>query len=280
MNLLWALVLGLLAGVREVQKELRPERPVTDLVPEVGKGSYAGISIRHLLDMRAGIVYDENYAETGGPIVEYRKAMGWNPVEPNDRPADVRSFLATLNEPSRPHGGPTNYVSPGTDLLGWALDFATGAVGLALLLCGWRLLRGPELPDRVLALDTMYINALALLMRSREDIRAACARLADPQGLEGAPSTVAGLGLLDIGFGSPELQTLATLALALVLFSDGVTLNIRELRPRRALLLRLAQRLRLGVRVRLEAGHHHALELELDGALDVGEQLQLVDADQ
>ena len=32
------------------------------------------------LDMRAGIVYDENYAETGGPIVEYRKAMGWNPA--------------------------------------------------------------------------------------------------------------------------------------------------------------------------------------------------------
>lgn len=50
------------------------------------------------------------------------------------------------------------------NLLGWALDFATGAVGLALLLCGWRLLRGPELPDRVLALDTMYINALALVI--------------------------------------------------------------------------------------------------------------------
>jgi len=113
-------MLGLLAGVRAVQKELRPERPVNDLVPEVGNGSYAGISIRNLLDMRAGIIYDENYAETAGPIVEYRKAMGWNPVEQGDRPADVRSFLATLNEPSQPHGGPTNYVSPGTDLLGWA----------------------------------------------------------------------------------------------------------------------------------------------------------------
>ena len=119
-------MLGLLAGVRAVQKELRPERPVTDLVPEVGNGSYAGISIRNLLDMRAGIVYDENYAETAGPIVEYRKAMGWNPVEQGDRPADVRSFLATLNEPSQPHGGPTNYVSPGTDLLGWAIERATG----------------------------------------------------------------------------------------------------------------------------------------------------------
>lgn len=45
-----------------------------------------------------------------------------------------------------------------------ALDFATGAVGLALLLCLWRLLRGPEPTDRVLALDTMYVNVVALVV--------------------------------------------------------------------------------------------------------------------
>ncbi|MDN3543704.1 K+/H+ antiporter subunit F [Kinneretia asaccharophila] len=55
-------------------------------------------------------------------------------------------------------------MSASLNLLGWALDFATIAVGLALVLCGWRLLRGPEAPDRVLALDTMYINALALVI--------------------------------------------------------------------------------------------------------------------
>jgi multicomponent K+:H+ antiporter subunit F len=31
-------------------------------------------------------------------------------------------------------------------------------------LCTWRLLRGPELPDRVLALDTMYVNIVALVV--------------------------------------------------------------------------------------------------------------------
>lgn len=51
-----------------------------------------------------------------------------------------------------------------SSLLPLALDFATGAVGLALLLCGWRLLFGPEPTDRVLALDTMYVNALALVV--------------------------------------------------------------------------------------------------------------------
>ena len=47
-------------------------------------------------------------------------------------------------------------------ILQLALDFALGAVALALLLCCWRLLRGPETTDRLLALDTMYINAVAL----------------------------------------------------------------------------------------------------------------------
>lgn len=46
----------------------------------------------------------------------------------------------------------------------WALNFALAAVGLALVLCAWRLLRGPEATDRVLALDTMYINVVGLVV--------------------------------------------------------------------------------------------------------------------
>ena len=45
-----------------------------------------------------------------------------------------------------------------------ALMFAIGAVGLAMLLCIWRLLLGPTLPDRVLALDTLYINVVAFVV--------------------------------------------------------------------------------------------------------------------
>jgi multicomponent K+:H+ antiporter subunit F len=35
---------------------------------------------------------------------------------------------------------------------------------LAMALNAWRLLRGPSAVDRILALDTLYINALALLV--------------------------------------------------------------------------------------------------------------------
>jgi multicomponent K+:H+ antiporter subunit F len=44
------------------------------------------------------------------------------------------------------------------------LPFVGAAFVLALLLAFTRLLRGPALVDRVLALDTMYVNALALLI--------------------------------------------------------------------------------------------------------------------
>jgi multicomponent K+:H+ antiporter subunit F len=44
------------------------------------------------------------------------------------------------------------------------LPIVAGLLALALALAAWRLMRGPSAPDRVLALDTLYINALALLV--------------------------------------------------------------------------------------------------------------------
>ncbi|ETI59333.1 K+/H+ antiporter subunit F [Marinomonas profundimaris] len=35
---------------------------------------------------------------------------------------------------------------------------------IALILNLWRLLQGPSISDRILALDTMYINAIALIL--------------------------------------------------------------------------------------------------------------------
>lgn len=45
-----------------------------------------------------------------------------------------------------------------------AVAVALYAVGLAMLMSLWRLLRGPSMPDRILALDTLYVNTIALLI--------------------------------------------------------------------------------------------------------------------
>ncbi len=49
-------------------------------------------------------------------------------------------------------------------VLALALNIGIGAVTLAVLLCALRLLRGPTITDRVLALDTLYMNAVALIV--------------------------------------------------------------------------------------------------------------------
>jgi multicomponent K+:H+ antiporter subunit D len=45
-----------------------------------------------------------------------------------------------------------------------ALIFAFGCYGLGLLANLWRITRGPDVADRILALDTMVINLIALLI--------------------------------------------------------------------------------------------------------------------
>lgn len=46
----------------------------------------------------------------------------------------------------------------------YALAFAIACFGTGLLLNLWRLARGPHMPDRILALDTMVVNVIALIV--------------------------------------------------------------------------------------------------------------------
>jgi CubicO group peptidase (beta-lactamase class C family) len=119
-------LLGLLAGVLAARGDLAPDRFVTDVVPEVTGTAYQGATIRHLLDMRAGVAFDEDYLATSGPIVAYRKAGGWNPLGPGETPSDLRSFYRELTKSAGSHGGAVSYISPNTDLLGWVIERATG----------------------------------------------------------------------------------------------------------------------------------------------------------
>ncbi|UCZ57860.1 K+/H+ antiporter subunit F [Desulfurispirillum indicum] len=49
-------------------------------------------------------------------------------------------------------------------MLSIAIPIAFVMMCIAQLLNLYRLLKGPSLPDRILALDTMYINAIALFI--------------------------------------------------------------------------------------------------------------------
>ncbi|MGH1357792.1 MAG: monovalent cation/H+ antiporter complex subunit F [Burkholderiaceae bacterium] len=49
-------------------------------------------------------------------------------------------------------------------MLAIALNITYVAFSVACLLCLWRLYLGPDMTDRLLALDTLYINAMGLAM--------------------------------------------------------------------------------------------------------------------
>jgi multicomponent K+:H+ antiporter subunit F len=51
-----------------------------------------------------------------------------------------------------------------TLLLAWCITTAQILLGLAMACAVWRLLRGPRAQDRVLGLDTLYANAMLLLV--------------------------------------------------------------------------------------------------------------------
>jgi CubicO group peptidase (beta-lactamase class C family) len=119
-------VLGLLTGILVSEGILDPEGQVTIVIPEVSETAYQGATIRHLLDMRTGVAFDEDYTATSGLIVEYRKATNWHPSGPGDCPSDLRSSYQGLRAPDGKHGGRFHYVSPNSDLLGWVIERATG----------------------------------------------------------------------------------------------------------------------------------------------------------
>ncbi|MVW75264.1 K+/H+ antiporter subunit F [Pseudomonas xionganensis] len=49
-------------------------------------------------------------------------------------------------------------------MLAYVIPLCLAIMTLALILTLLRLIKGPDLPDRILALDTLYINAIALIV--------------------------------------------------------------------------------------------------------------------
>lgn len=119
-------VLGLIVGILVERGKLDLKTLVTSWIPEVQKTAYAGATLRDLIDMRVGIFFDEDYLASAGPIIEYRKAQGWDPPAPGEKPTDLRHFFGLLTERDGSHNERFHYVSPNTDLMGWVIERATG----------------------------------------------------------------------------------------------------------------------------------------------------------
>jgi hypothetical protein len=115
-------IVGILVG----RGALSPSDLVTRHVPELSGTSFDGCTVRHLLDMRAGTAFDEDYDNADADVRVYEQVYLWRRRTRDDLPADATSYFATLSN-AREHGGPFEYRSVLTDVLGWVAERAGGA---------------------------------------------------------------------------------------------------------------------------------------------------------
>ncbi len=116
-----AAVAGALGGAGALDVDAR----VTDYVGALADCGYAGATVRHLLDMRSGIAFSENYGDPDAEIHVREQVIGWQRRTRADLPSTLRDYLLTLRR-ERAHGGPFEYRSCETDVLGWICEAAGG----------------------------------------------------------------------------------------------------------------------------------------------------------
>jgi CubicO group peptidase (beta-lactamase class C family) len=108
-------VVGCVAGVLVDRGDLDVTRRVEEYLPELAESGYRGATVRHLLDMRSGVRFVEDYIDPDSDISRLERALG------ND---GLAAFLATLRR-EREHGGHFLYRSAETDVLGWVCERAS-----------------------------------------------------------------------------------------------------------------------------------------------------------
>ena len=101
---------ALLAGVLVGRGVLDPGNLVTDYLPEFADSAYAGATVRHLLDMQIASGFREDYADSDGIFMAYRRAAAWNPVEEEGETEGLRHFLTQMPKSDAvPHGQSHHY---------------------------------------------------------------------------------------------------------------------------------------------------------------------------
>jgi CubicO group peptidase (beta-lactamase class C family) len=119
-------VAGCVAGILVEQGLLNPDEQASSYVPEIARSGYQGATVRHLLNMRTGVRFREEYTNQDAEVRVMERFMGWRPGEDHDDNRGMYFYLTKLGTESD-HGGPFVYRSADTDMLGWVCERAAGA---------------------------------------------------------------------------------------------------------------------------------------------------------
>jgi CubicO group peptidase (beta-lactamase class C family) len=104
---------------------LSPDDLVTTHIPELVGTAWDGCTVRHLLDMRAGTRFNEDYEDLTAEVRVYEQIYLWRPRVDPTLPEDMTGYFPLLVNKG-PHGGPFDYRSVLTDMLAWVMERASG----------------------------------------------------------------------------------------------------------------------------------------------------------
>ncbi|MER7250405.1 serine hydrolase [Kribbella sp. NPDC000426] len=116
-------VVGCVAAILVSHGRLSLDALVTSYVPELAGSGYAGATVRHVLDMRSGVRFVEDYSD---PESDVRRLDQWLADK-----HPLYEFLTEL-EAEAPHGSRFLYRSAESDVLGWVCERA-GETSMAQL---------------------------------------------------------------------------------------------------------------------------------------------------
>ena len=119
-------LVGCVAGILIDRGTLDADATMTTYIPELAQSGYGGATVRHLLDMRSGVVFSEDYLDPGSEVRLLEQVVGWAPRTDPALPYTMYDFLALLRRGGE-HGGSFSYRSSDTDMLGWACERASGS---------------------------------------------------------------------------------------------------------------------------------------------------------
>ncbi|MBP1822956.1 hypothetical protein J3E61_006592 [Mycobacterium sp. OAE908] len=159
-------IVGAVAGVLIGEGQLDPQRLVTDYIPELAVSGYSGALVQHVLDMRSGIQFRENYLDPAAEVRHLDQAVGWVPHVDAWVPHTLYDFLPMLKS-YRPHGGVFEYRSCESDVLGWVCERAAKSIMPELLSQRlWSRLAADRMDAGIDAAGTMfYDGGLAASLR-------------------------------------------------------------------------------------------------------------------
>jgi CubicO group peptidase (beta-lactamase class C family) len=108
------------------------DQPISDYLPELKGGGYEGVSIRHVMQMRSGVEYEERYdfANPGRAASNHINSL----VRNTTRFADAARTLPRIHPP----GEFFQYKTIDTAVLGWLVERVTrGSVAAYTARCLW-----------------------------------------------------------------------------------------------------------------------------------------------